>query len=66
MESGVEDYVALFEDHEDELCKLEQKAEERAAFLVETAKNCLLSNESRMSKLILRMETVADIMGAIR
>lgn len=60
MENGVEDYTELFERHVDELCRLEQKAEERVAFLVETTNHCLLSTESRMSKLVLRMETVTD------
>jgi hypothetical protein len=65
MESGVEDYAELFEGHIDELCRLEQKAEERAAFLAETAKHCLLSNESGMSKLVLRMETVTDTIDKV-
>lgn len=65
MESGVEDYVDLFEDHVDELCRLEQKAEKRAVDLAETAKHCLLSNESRMNKLVLRMETVTDTIDKI-
>jgi hypothetical protein len=65
METGVEDYVELFEGHVDELCRLEQKAEKRAADLAETAKHCLLSNESRMSKLVLRMETVTDTIDKV-
>lgn len=60
MSNDLCEFTDFFKDRVDALSILEQKAEERAQSLAEAAKNCLLSNESRVSKLVLRMETVAD------
>ena len=60
MSDDLRDLTDFFKDRIDELMVLEKRADERAAHLSQTAKNCVETNKAEMNKFLLKMDSASD------